>query len=124
MNLIDDEDLVPIARGRYRNRVYDDITHIIDAGVRRSIDLEHIHRSRSYNFLTRVAFVAGLGGHTTDAVQRLCKNASGGGFADAASARENIGVMDAVVFQRVTKRSGNRVLTNDLIEGLRSELAG
>ena len=123
MNFIDDEDLVPVARGRDRYRIDDHVAHILDAGIRSRVDLKHIHRIRFRDLNARWTLVTGSCGQTGRAVERLCQYARSGGLADAARTGEQVGVMNAIVLERVPERAADRILPDHLLEGLGPELA-
>src|SRR5207302_4788104 len=95
----------------------------VDARVGRGIDLAHIHVDALRDFPADRALVARLGGRTFDAVQRLREDARGRRFADAANAGEEIRVMDALSLDRVLQRADDRLLSDDVAEGLRPVFA-
>jgi len=56
-------------------------------------------------------------------VEGLGEDARGCSFSNSSGTGEDISVMDAIVRYRVRKGSGDRVLSNDLVERLRSKFA-
>ena len=115
VRLVDDEDAVAVARGLELRDVAQ-LADVVDAGVRRGVDLAHVHVDAFGDLTAHRAGVVRLGGRTLDAVQRLGQDARGGGLADAADAGEEIGVMDAVVLDRVVQRPDRGLLTDDVVE--------
>ena len=67
---------------------------------------------------------SGSSGGTVRAVQRLCQNARGGGLANAAHARENVSVRDAIRLDRVRERPRDVLLPDDFRERLRADIFG
>jgi hypothetical protein len=68
--------------------------------------------------------VAGRDGWTLCAVQRFCQNARRRCLADPTRTREQIGVRDAIPQYRIPQRLGCRVLSHNLVKGLRTIFAG
>ena len=60
MDLVDDEDLVAIARRPHLQPVDDHLADVVDAGVRRGVDLEHVEVAALGDLDAGVADAAGL----------------------------------------------------------------
>lgn len=64
-----------------------------------------------------------MAGDASVTVKAFSKNARRGGFAGAAHAGEKIGVVQAVLIQRVAERARNMFLSGQIGEGLRTVFA-
>ena len=71
----------------------------------------------------RVARAVGLDGGALLAVQRLCQDARERRLAGAARPGEEIGLPDLIGLDRVPERADDRLLSDDLVEGLRPVFA-
>ena len=125
MHFIDDEDLVAVARGSKADRSNDRFANVINSGVRRSVDLLHVDRPALRNFAargTRIGVVRATGSSRWRlrlvAIERLSEQARGSCFADAARAREKIGVMKPLMLDGVAQRARNWLLPGDFIKSL------
>ena len=123
MNFIDDEDLVAVARRRDCDAVDYDFANVVDLSVRRGVDFLDVNRSRCGNVQTRRASVAWLRSDPLDAIQRFRKYSRCSRLTHAASAGEQVSVMEPPGLDRVHQRASDRFLSDDLFEGLRSELS-
>ena len=86
MNFVDDEDLVAIADRHDAQPRDDDLTNVVDLGVRGGIDLEHIDIASFGDLDAGVAGAARSRGRSLLAVQRARQDARGCGLADTARA--------------------------------------
>src|SRR5262249_50975740 len=102
----------------------DERSYLVDAVVRRAVDLEHVDRRARENLLAGGALVARLGAFAIRAVERASEQPRNGGLADAADAGEEEGVGHAVTLDRVRKRVGDVPLADDAVEGERPPAAG
>ena len=119
VGLVDDVDLVFAADGR-EERLLAQVTRVVDAAVRRRVDLDDVDRARpaAGQVVAGVALAARVGDRRLLAVERARQDARLGGLAAAARAGEEVGVVDAVGGQRGPQRLGHVVLADDLREGL------
>ena len=58
MHLVDEEDLVAVAHRRDRQPLDDHLAHVVDAGMRRGVDLEDVDVAALGNLDARVARAA------------------------------------------------------------------
>ena len=114
----------PIARGIAQ------LANLVDAAVRRSINLDHIDRVSRANLKARVADAAWLRRGPLDradgvaAVKRGRKNARDRRLSNATMPAEDVAVRNAVLLQRVLQRACDVVLPGHIGEALRTILAG
>lgn len=104
MGLIDDEDFVPVTDGG-KGGTFAKIAGIVNTTVAGSIDLNDVQRTGTAagQFNAAIALTAGVRGGALGAVQAPGQDACRGGFTATAGAREEIGVVDAVLVQRSHK---------------------
>ncbi len=93
MHFIDQVDLKAAARGRILH-VVQQIARILHLGARRGVDLDQIDKAALFDLATVVAFAARRGGDAGFAVESLRQQARDGGFAHAARAGKEIGMME------------------------------
>ena len=84
MNLVDDEDLVAVADGRHPEAGDDHVADLVDAGVGRGVNLEHVHVAALRDLDAGVALAARVAGGALLAVETSREDARGGGLANAA----------------------------------------
>ena len=119
---------------RYRARPavtdrFNDFADVVDAGVGCGVHFEDVDMAA---FHDRLAVNAGLadiergpiGRSSPLVVQRARKNTRGCRLADAAHARQHVGLGDPAHFERVPKRPDHDVLSDQIIESLRPVFAG
>jgi hypothetical protein len=118
VHFVDDVDLeMPLAR-----RVADvvpQLAHLLHAVIARAVDLQHVEAVPACDFLAAIANAAGRCGRPVDAVERFGQDPRGGCLPDAARADEEIGVREAILFDRVFKRARHVRLSDEIVESLR-----
>ncbi len=117
MDFVDDEDFETVAL-RSVGEAFLKPADIIDAGVASAVDFLHIDVVADGDLDARGALLARYCRGAFFAVERLGKNAGAGRFADAANAREQESVCDAVSSNRVSQRGRDVTLTNEILERL------
>ncbi len=95
MDLVDDEDLVAIADRPDGQAVDDHVADVVDAGVRRRVDLEHVEVAALGDLDAHVADAARFGRRALLAVEGARQDAGGRRLADAAGAGEDEGLRQA-----------------------------
>ena len=124
MHFVDEIDLVAPDGGRVAG-VVEDLAHVVDAGVRCSIELEQIDKAAGVDVDAGGADAARRRGHAVrDAVETLGENARDRRLADAARAGEEVRMMKPGALERVGQRLHDVLLPRDLGEGLRPPFAG
>ena len=120
VHFVDDVDL-----GARRNReiasVLDDLAHVVDAGMRSRVHLDDVDVAGFDDRLTMQAQLGHFDAGTLDlARQRIIEgagqNARGRRLADAAHARQDVGLMDAVGGEGVGERAHHRILADEIVE--------
>ena len=94
--------------------VFQQFPGIVHPGTRRGIHFDEIHKAPVVYRGTRFAVPARLRDDAVHAIQRLGKNTSQRGLADAAGAREQVSVMETLGRQRVHQRLDHVLLANHL----------
>src|SRR5207247_2150221 len=118
VHLVDDVDLVAPARRRIL-RVLAERADLLDATVRRAVDLDDVHERPGLALAAHGASPAGLGARPLGIEERPRQEPRRRGLADATRAREEVGVGDAPGRERVPERARDRVLADDRVERLR-----
>src|SRR5437762_3441825 len=121
VDLVDDVDLVAAPCRRVLH-VLAQRADLLDAAVRRAVDLEHVHEGAGQRLAADRARAAGLGPGAVGAEERPREQARRRRLADAAGAGEEVGVGYAAGRERVPERPRDRVLPDDRVERLRSPL--
>ena len=115
VRLINDEHAV--ARlSRRKQRTFAQVTHVLDAAVRRRVQLHHIQvagAARGQRH-TRRTLTTRRGRRPMHTVQRTRKDARGRRLAATTRTREQVRVRDTPVIQRGGQRSGHLLLADDL----------
>ncbi|MDF9865854.1 hypothetical protein M2437_004836 [Methylorubrum pseudosasae] len=125
VDLVDDVDLVA-GRDRRVADAVDDAAHIVDAGMRGGVHLQHVHVPGFHDRLAVLAEFrhrhggAGIRLPGAQVVEAAGEDAGGGRLADAAHAREHPGLRDAVGRKGVAQRAHHGALADQVIEGLRA----
>ena len=88
------------------------------------IDLEQVHEPALVDRDAGVADPAGLGHHAVVAVQRFGEDARDRRLAHAARAGEEVGVVQALLLERVGERANDVLLAHQAAEIPRPPLAG
>ena len=123
VDLIDDEHLVAVARGRDGEAADDDLAHVVDAGVGGGVDLEDVHVAAGRDLLARIADAARIRRGPLVAVQRPREQAGGRRLAHAPRPGEDERLVDAAARERVAERLGDGLLPDDLVELFGAPLA-
>ena len=124
MHLVDDEHLVAVADRRDREAFDDDLTDVVDTGVGRRIDFQHVDVAALSDLDAGVAHPARIGRRPLHAVERAGQDAGGGGLAAAARAGEHERLGDAPALEGVAQRLGHGLLAEHVLEALGPPLAG
>ncbi len=119
VRLVEDEHLVPVARGR-EGRSLAQVTRVVHAVVAGRVDLDHVEAARAAaaQLDARVARAAGLRRGPLGTVQAAGQDAGGRRLATAARAGEQVGMGDPVRPQGLGQRLGDVLLTDHLGERL------
>ena len=125
VDFVDDEDFEPPADGAIRG-IRNDIADIVDAGVARGIDLDHVDILAAGDPLAGIAFPAGRirGAGEALAIERLGQDAGHGSLADAARAAEEVRMGDPSGADGFLECLRNVVLPDHLIEVRRAIATG
>ncbi len=123
MDFVDDEDLVAVAGGRDAEAGDDNLADLVDLGVGRGVDLEHVHVAPLGDFDAGVADAAGVRGRPLVAVQSACEDAGGRRLADAARAGKHERLGDAPGGDGVAQRLRDAALADHVLEPLRTPFA-
>ena len=120
MDLIDEKDLVAIADRHDAEAGNDHLADVVDAGVGRRIDLEHVDVATFRNLDAGVARAAGVGGRPVLTAQRPRQDARGRRLADAAGSGEHERLRQAAARERIAQGARHRLLPDDIVEALRA----
>ena len=123
VHLVDEVHLVT-ATGRRVLHVLEQLAGLLDLGARRGIDLDQVDEATRVEFLAAAALPARLGANARLAVECLGEDARDGGLADAARTREEVGVVQAALLERVDQRLDHVLLADQFGEAARAPLAG
>ncbi|MPN53974.1 hypothetical protein SDC9_201643 [bioreactor metagenome] len=113
MHLVDDEHAPLELQGRVL-RVFDEITHVVDAVVARGVDLGDIRRALGNGGEACLALAAGFAVFGRETVDRACKNSRRCGFSRAARAAEEIGMRGPIRRNLILQCCGDVLLPDDL----------
>ena len=131
VNFVDDEHLVAIARRFDVDAGNDHLAHILNLGVRRGVNLEHVHRSSFGNLATR-----GTRGGIDDragsrrrlvrlvAIQRARNKPCRRRLANAPRPGKKIRVMQAIMGDRILQCLSQDFLARYVFKFLRAPLTG
>ena len=119
---VDDVHLVTAAARCVLNRLQQ-FAHVIDAGARRGVDLDHVDEAPLVHVHAAAALAAGIRADSALAVQALGQDARDGGFADAAGAGEQERVVQAVLVQPVDQGLRDVLLADQLLKRFGAPLA-
>ena len=122
VRLVEDVDLVA-ALDRLQDDALADLADVVDAALRGGVHFDHVERGAVGDRAAGVAGLVGARRRALLAVERLREDARERRLAGAAGAREQVGLADLAVRNRVLKRPDDRLLSDDLVEVLRSVLA-
>jgi hypothetical protein len=123
VHLVDDEDLVAVPHRRDGQPGDDHFPDVVDAGVARRVDLEHVDVAALGDLGAGVALTTGIGGGPFHAVQRPRQDARRGRLAAPAGAGEHEGVRHAAAADGIPQRARHRLLPDDVVEALRPPFA-
>ncbi len=119
VRLVEDEDLVPVAR-RGERRALAQVTGVVDAAVAGGVDLDDVERARpaAGELDARGAHAARDVRRPLGAVEAAREDAGRRRLAAAARAAEQVRVVDAAVLQGLHQRDRDVLLADHLAEGL------
>ena len=127
VHFVDDVDLHP-RDGGLVFRALDDLAHVVDAGMRGSVHLDHVDMAAIDDRLAMHAQFRHVHGRLVDGgpsvlggqriIERARENAGGGGLADAAHAGEHVGLVHAAELEGVGEDADHQVLPDQLLETL------
>ena len=128
VHLVDHVDLEARIAGRV-DRLLQQLRHFIDAAVRRRIHLDIVDETSRIDRRARFAHAARLGRDAAraigaDAVERLGQDARQGRLANAARAREQVGVMQSATVQGMRERAHDVLLADERLEILGAVFTG
>ena len=123
VHFVDDVDLETCA-GRRVQRVLEQVAHVVDLGIGRGVELYQVDKTSGVDCSAGAAFAAGCRRNAGFAVERLGDDARQRRFADAARAGKQVGVMQALLRERVGQRSHDVLLADQFSKGLGAPLAG
>ena len=119
LDLVDDEDLAGEV-GRRGVDARQQVAHVVDPVVRGGIELDHVERAAVADGDAGLARVVGLAVDWIKAVDRLGDDARHRRLARAARTDEEQAVADPAQAGGVAQRFDDRLLADDLAEGLRT----
>src|SRR4029077_16419008 len=99
------------------------LTDVVDAALRGGVHLDHVERRAGRDRTARVARAVGSRRRALSAVEALGEDARHRGLARAARAGGEVGLPHRVRRDRVRQRPDDRLLPDDLREGLGTVLA-
>src|SRR4029077_6669792 len=105
------------------DRALEELRHLVDAAVGRRVELHVIRKAAGIDLRARTAFVAWLRRDASLAVEAFGENPRQRRLADAARAGEEIGVVQPLLLESVTKRTDHMFLADQAAEVSRSPLA-
>ena len=100
--------------------IVQEFPHIIDTCTGRRIHLNEIDTATAGYFQTTVTLTTRCRGNANMTIKTLGNDPGDCGFTDSASSREQIGVVQPVLIQRINQRLQDMFLTFQLLEGSRS----
>ena len=124
VELVDDENLVPVPDWCRRQTGDDHLAHVLDLGMRGRVDLEHVDVAAFRDLDTRVAGPAGVSGGPPLAVECAGEDPGRGRLAHAARSGEHEGLGHPLSGDRVSQRLRHATLPDYVLETLRAILAG
>ena len=94
------------------------LTHIVNAVVRRSVDLHNVKHTAVVDAEAGGAFAAGIAVNGSLTVERLGKYFRAGGLARSAGADEQVRVGQTPCDYLISQGLGDMLLADDLVKGL------
>ena len=92
------------------------VADVIDTAVGSTVDFQHIQAAPLGNFLAHVLIRVEIHLRAAGAVERLGKDARGGGLARAARPHKEVGVRKAFLFNGVAQRAHNMIMAQHILE--------
>ena len=123
VHFVDQIDLVAATAGRVLH-VFQQLTGILHLGAAGGIHLDQIDKTAFADFLTGGTNAARAAADAFLAIEAAGQDAGDGGLANTPGTGEQIGVVQAILIERVHQRPGNVFLAHQFIEGARAILAG
>jgi len=123
VHLVDEVHLVAAAGGRVLH-VVEQLASVVHLGARGGIDLDQIDEPPLVDLAAGGTLAARRRAESGFAVQALSEDAGDGGFADTPCPREQKGVVHPIGGQGVGERLQHVLLACELLEALRTPLAG
>ena len=117
MHFVDQVHLVPPTHRRVLD-VVQQLTGILDARARSGVHFNEIDKTPSQNFFAGRTDPAGRSRNANFTIQAARQNPRDGGLADAASACEQVRMVQTIMFEGVFERLANMFLANQFSEGL------
>ena len=105
------------AAGWHILNIIQQFAHVIDASTRGGIDFDEIHTPALGNFLAGSTLTTRCSSHPGLTIQTLGQNPGNSRFANTASTRKQVSVMQPVIFQRIDQCAQNMFLTFQLCKG-------
>jgi hypothetical protein len=105
------------------NRVLEQLPHLIDTGIGRRIDLKQVNKAAAIDFLASRTNTAGRCRDSGLAIQRFGEDARQGRLADPPRTGKQIGVVQALLGERVRQRTDHMLLPNQRRKIARPPLA-
>jgi len=100
------------------------LADLVDAAVRRRVDLNHVQRGPRRNIFARIALPARLRCRPLHAIQRFRQDPRRRRFSHAPRPRKNVRVRHAVILDRVFQCFCYVLLADEIVKRLRAPLAG
>ena len=122
MDFVNNVNLVA-ARGGFEFHVLAKRPDLLDAAVRGSVDLKHIHGISLLDLLTGNTLTARLFRGALLAIQGLGQNTCSRGFPHATGPREKKALRNTFLADRVLQGRGDGLLPHDLFKRLRSKFS-
>ncbi len=123
VHFVDQVHLVAAPRRRVLH-VIQQLARVFDFGARGSVDFNQIDEAPLVDLATGRAFPTRIRAHATLAIQTARQDTGDGGFTDAARAREQVGVVQTVLIQRIFQRLLHMLLPHQFLEAAWTVLAG
>src|SRR5262249_28907408 len=111
MNFVNDEDLVTVTSRPDRYVIDDHVTHVIDAGVGRSVNFEHVERGARRDLHAGRTLQTGPAGNARVTVKSLGEYSCGGRLACASHGGKQVGMVKTPLIESVAQRARNMFLT-------------
>ncbi len=121
VDLVQEVDLVA-PRHRVEDDVLTQLADVVDTVVAGGVLLDEVHGPAFEEGAAGVAFVAGLAFHGRGAVGGLSDKPPEAGLAGASRSGQEVGVSDASGGHGVAQSAGDKLLADDLSEGLGAPL--